>query len=139
MNLLHLAKGTRSASAKHHEVQLGLWRRDEAPLTTKGQGRVFESRRWPGGHKDTLTAQQGNLQCAVRADTEPGRPGTALTVSVSHISSGISAPGILVVLHSTEKIVDRVTDTEGRVVFPSVTGSVTLQFGRAKFSLELGS
>ena len=74
----------------------------------------------------------------MRAATEPGRPGTALTVSVSYIS-GKEAPGILVVLHSKGKIVDRLTDTTGRVVFSAVTGSVTLQFGKAKFSLKLNS
>jgi hypothetical protein len=133
------AKGTRFARVvpEKHGLQRWLWKRNEA----KGQEWVFdrEAQALGARQKDTLTAQEGNLQCAVRVDAAPDRTGAALTVSVSHISSGISAPGILVVLHSTEKIVDRVTDTEGRVVFPSVTGSVTLQFGSAKFSLELGS
>ena len=126
------AKGTRVAPEKHG-LQRWLWKRRQE-LGFDREAQALGARQ-----KDTLTAQEGNLQCAVRVDAAPDRTGAALTVSVSHISSGISAPGILVVLHSTEKIVDRVTDTEGRVVFPSVTGSVTLQFGRAKFSLELGS
>ena len=126
------AKGTRVAPEKHG-LQRWLWKRRQE-LGFDREAQALGARQ-----KDTLTAQEGNLQCAVRVDAAADRTGAALTVSVSHISSGISAPGILVVLHSTEKIVDRVTDTEGRVVFPAVTGSVTLQFGRAKFSLELGS
>ena len=127
------AKGTRFARVAPEKHGLQRW------LRMHNEEWVFDREALSARQKDTLTAQEGNLQCAVRVDAAPDRTGAALTVSVSHISSGISAPGILVVLHSTENIVDRVTDTEGRVVFPSVTGSVTLQFGSAKFSLELGS
>jgi len=89
----------------------------------------------------TLTAQVGDLDCRVTAETlssqtGPFPTGIALTVDITGRSRG-SAPGILVVLLSANETIDRVTDTQGRVVFPPVLGRVTLRLGHSEFSLDL--
>jgi len=124
-----------------HSEELDRSLRNQAKCTQKvirllsKVSETFGDREEPKGAELTVPLSE-TLQCTVRADTPPDRSGIALTVSISD-RTGKAAPGILVVLHSDKEIVDQLTDTKGRVVFPPSSGFVILRFGKTEFSLNL--
>jgi len=83
------------------------------------------------------------LVCRVRADPETRETGMTLTVRITkndrdwESKRGAGVSGILVVRESEKDTITELTDAEGEVVFPAVSGSAVLRLGKTAIALDL--